>query len=191
MIERQAIRIQVTPQNPVQYLACCGIFEIASRFDIAATSQWVVLPQPEFVVETIMAESSLVSCLVRTFTGWDHWNSVTVGYAQVVRFDVTFKLNEEHRTLTLDWWYETLNPEGEIKGKSAWKMYAGNQTCEDLSQKMVQAVKDTTTSSQLKTLSDLIELSQGMTGRFGFDPRSSRNALDAGFSANDLGRVIN
>ncbi len=185
MSERQPIRIHVVPQNPVQYLACCGIVEITSRFDIAATSQWVVLPQPEFIVETLLAEDSLVSCLVRTFTDWKNWTLVEMDDAQVTRLDITFNLNGERRTLTLDWWYETLNPEGEIK-KSAWKMYAGNQKCDDLSQKMVQAAKETTISRPPKKLSELIELYQGMTGRFGFDPRSSRNALDAGFSANDL-----
>jgi CRISPR-associated protein Csb3 len=38
----------------------------------------------------------------------------------------------------------------------------------------------------VNSLTELIKLSAGMTGRFGFDPRSSRNALDAGYSANDL-----
>ena len=105
---------------------------------------------------------------------------------EITRFDVNFNLNVKHLTLSLDWWYETLNLECEIEEKSAWKMYAGNQKCGDISREMVQAAKNTMESNPPKTLSGLIELCRGMTGRFGFDPRSSRNALDAGFSANDL-----
>ena len=44
----------------MQYLACCGIVEIASRFDTVATSQWIASPQPAFVVETLITEDSLV-----------------------------------------------------------------------------------------------------------------------------------
>jgi CRISPR-associated protein Csb3 len=88
--------------------------------------------------------------------------------------------------MSLDWWYETLDQDGEIAEKSAWKMYAGNQKPQGIIQKMVTAARETMNKRNPETITQLIALHQGMTGRFGFDCRSSRKALDAGFSANDI-----
>lgn len=186
MSERKPIKIQVAPQNPVQYLACCGIFEIVSRFDATATSRWITHPHPEFAMESLIDEGSILSCLVRTFTDSTCWNRSPTDSEAVNRLNVSLALNGEYRALCLDWWYETLDWEGSIKQKSAWKMYAGQQTADGIIQDMVRIAKEIADTAQLKTVANLIEQSKGMTGRFGIDPRSSRNALDAGFSANDL-----
>src|SRR5262249_8314878 len=92
--------------------------------------------------------------------------------------------------LTLDWWYETLTRQKKIKAKSAWKMYAGQQTAEKISRDMTNKAAQLLRENPIVCLTDLIKLSAGMTGRFGFDPRSSRNALDTGYSANDLNLPI-
>ena len=186
MSERQRIRIQVAPQNPVQYVACCGIFEIISRFDATATSRWITHLRPEFTMESLIDERSLLSCLVRTFTDSTCWNRSPTDSETISRLNVSLALNGEYRALCLDWWYETLDREGGISEKSAWKMYAGQQTADGIIQDMVRIAREIADTAQIRTVANRIEQSQGMTGRFGFDPRSSRNALDAGFSANDL-----
>src|SRR5262249_43346638 len=56
----------------------------------------------------------------------------------------------------------------------------------DMTNKAAQLLRE----NPIVCLTDLIKLSAGMTGRFGFDPRSSRNALDTGYSANDLNLPI-
>ena len=69
-------------------------------------------------------------------------------------------------------------------------MYAGQQTAEKISRDMTSKVAQLLKQHPVTSLTELIKLSAAMTGRFGFDPRSSRNALDAGYSANDLGLAI-
>jgi hypothetical protein len=88
--------------------------------------------------------------------------------------------------IPLDWWYETLKEDGDIAEKSAWKMYAGQQKPQGLLQQMVTVAREMMHTNHPGTLTQLLALNQGMTGRFGLDCRSSRKALDAGFSANDI-----
>ena len=107
-----------------------------------------------------------------------------------IRLCPRFSLNGKTVRLALDWWYETLTPQKGIKAKSAWKMYAGQQTAEKISRDMTAKAAQLLEENSIFRLTDLIKLSIGMTGRFGFDPRSSRNALDAGYSANDLNLPI-
>ena len=202
--------IQVNPTNPVEYLACCGVFEILSRFDGSATSWWEIEPQARFWIESEIDEASILACLKETFSDWSQWRSpeeenqsdepLTAKNEEEtdeeqsgeedegnegILLNPQFSLNDKTITLALDWWYETLTTDKKIKRKSAWKMYAGRQTAEKISRDMTGEAAQLLKESSVGSLTELIKLSAGMTGRFGFDPRSSRNALDAGYSAND------
>jgi len=189
MTERHRIEIQTTPQNPVQYLACCGVFEIVARFDTTAMAHWTSNASPGFVITGQINEADALQSVANGITDWDCWRTVAFS-DETVCLDVSFTLNGEVRTVSLDWWYEYLNRDGRIKEKSAWKMYAGQQTAEGITKDMSSVAARLLMSAQLSTLSELIGLNCGMTGRFGFDPRSSRNALDAGYSPNDLKLAI-
>ena len=187
---QRSIQINVNPINPAQYLACCGVFEIVARFDSAAVSRWETGAATRFFINTMLNETRLVDCLIETFTLWDekHWKIEKIdGTDSVRRIDVTFVLPDTARCkLKLDWWYETLDTDGNIGGRSAWKMYAGNQTAEKTVATMVAACREIASGQTLTAFSELLSSSKGMTGRFGFDPGSSRNALDVGYSPNDL-----
>src|ERR1700682_5723030 len=211
--------IQVNPLNPVEYLACCGVFEILARFDADATSWWELAPQPLFLVESKIDEASLLRCLTDTLSNWSEWqaskkktsddlfakdeeadqrvseelaaeaeeaNPVEGEADEGIRLNLSFHLNDQVEELALDWWYETITPQKRIKAKSAWKMYAGQQTAEKISREMATQAAQLLHENAAARISDLLKLSAGMTGRFGFDPRSSRNALDTGYSPNDL-----
>ncbi len=182
---RQIIKIHVLPQNPVQYLACCGIVEIVARFDPISTSKWVNEPAPALEIETIISEKAIVDSIVGALTDWTHWKVEPKEGNEVNRIVVNFVMKDETKRIHLDWWYETLDTQGSINEKSAWKMYAGQQTVEGIFASMVECAQMLAGGSPTE-ISALIGLNTGMRGRFGYDPRSSRNALDAGFSANDL-----
>lgn len=213
--------IQINPLNPVEYLACCGVFEILSRFDRTALTHWELEPQPRFWIESEIDEASLLKCLTQTFSDWNQWQKQAEQNDEVllskegeqllaedseeieedadseesdgndgVRLNPQFSLNDKTIPLPLDWWYETLNPAKKIKAKSAWKMYAGQQTAEKISRDMTIVAATLLQKNPVTHISDLIKLADGMTGRFGFDPRSSRNALDTGYSPNDLNLPI-
>lgn len=187
---QQSIQININPTNPAQYLACCGIFEIVARFDPAAVSRWETDAATRFLIETMLDEAELVACFVKTFTESDgkQWKVKNIDGADAVqRIDVTFVLSDASRCdLKFDWWYETLDADGSIGGRSAWKMYAGNQTAEKTTATMVAACREIVSERTLTTLANLLTSGKGMSGRFGFDPGSSRNALDVGYSPNDL-----
>lgn len=213
--------IQVNPLNPVEYLACCGIFEILARFDPNATSWWELEPQPRFRLETEIDEAALLTCLTEALADWNQWQRPEEQPADApvsegeqskdeqsaeptseeaegeesddeaegnegISLSPQFSLNDRLVTLKLDWWYETLTPQRKIKAKSAWKMYAGQQTAEKISHDMTAKAAQLLKENSISCLTDLIKSSAKMTGRFGFDPRSSRNALDTGYSPNDL-----
>jgi CRISPR-associated protein Csb3 len=206
--------IQVNPLNPVEYLACCGVFEILARFDFNATTWWELDPKPSFYLESEIDEPSILTCLIEALSDWDQWqrrdeenenDEVSISedneesgeerdgaeeMNEGIRLAPQFWLNDRNITLELDWWYETLTPERKIKEKSAWKMYAGQQTAERISRDMTGKAAQLLKHNQITSLTELINLCAGMTGRFGFDPRSSRSALDAGYSANDLNLQI-
>jgi CRISPR-associated protein Csb3 len=203
--------IQINPYNPVEYLACCGVFEILARFDALAVSWWELEGQSRCCLETQVDEAALLHCLSQTLTDWSAWQSSTSEMPETeeqdnamdetedtpeeddraesnegILFSPSFYLDDQVATLNLDWWYETLKPNKEIGKKSAWKMYAGQLTAENITHKMIEVATTTLQKQPVSGISTLLKLSAGMKRRFGFDPRSSRNALDTGFSANDL-----
>lgn len=203
--------LQANPFNPVEYLACCGLFEILVRFDAKAMAWWAKPNEACFNIESEISEESFLQCLKETFSDYGAWsnslattdsdtetdepdqlNDETEDEAaddegnDVSILTPTFRLNDQTRRFAIDWWYETLKPDRTIKKGSRWKMYAGNQTVEGIVSKMTAEFS----SNQVANLTALLRFSAGMTGRFGFDPRSTRNALEAGFSPNDLGEKV-
>ncbi len=202
--------IQVNPYNPVEYLACCGVFEILTRFDTTATSKWDMENQLCFSIESEIEEAELVRCLKDTLTDWSQWQKQEDSSAldpdevgtdetaneegdeeegdEGIKLSPQFSMHGQAVLLTLDWWYETLTPEREVKteGKSAWKIYAGRLTAQIISREMTNKAAKLLREKSVYFIGDLLKIFVGMTSRFNIDPRSSRNALDTGYSANDL-----
>jgi hypothetical protein len=178
------IEIPCNPANPVNYLGCCGIFDLLSRMDDTALAHWEIQPPIRLILQTAMAEQVLLNTLTHTFCSPAHWRFITTNESEeVTGMEVTFYSRASQPfSVGLDWWYETLNADDSISKKSAWKMYAGQQTVGGIVNAMIEAC----TACRVATLADCLNESLNLTGRFGFDPRSSRNALDVGYSPNDL-----
>jgi CRISPR-associated protein Csb3 len=185
------IRIKINAENPVEYLACCGIFEIATRIDKNAEASWTKFAPTEFVLTTICAEEDLTHRIVQTFIDKNHWNfkNKHPKSKEVVSIGVDFSHNEKPIHFDLDWWYDSLDRNGKIKDRGAWKMYAGQQKAEKIAVDMIEFCRPLADAASAN-LQNLFYASAEMSGRFGFDPRSSRNALDVGYSPNDLNLPI-
>jgi CRISPR-associated protein Csb3 len=202
MSERYIIEIEGNPANPVLYLAMCGIFAIVSRFDPCATGLWQMVARPTFVISTTISEPEIVEIIITAFSNESCWNIVPSETAEdspankekttatdkrdVYKIELLLAKSEKGRiNIKLDWWYETLKTDGKI-AKSAWKLYAGQQTVAKITRDMLAVCRKLTADSRSFNLSTLLGLNIGLTGRFSFDPRSSRNALDQGYSPNDI-----
>lgn len=190
MSEMNLITIEINAENPIEYLACCGIFEITSRIDRSAEAYWTKDTLTKFVLITTCEEGDLTSRIIQTFVDKKDWTFQRHPKSdEVVRISVNFTNGEKPICFNLDWWYNSLDHNGKIKDKGTWKMYAGQQKAEKIVADMIVVCRGLADSVSGR-LKNLFEVSADMSGRFGFDPRSSRNALDVGYSPNDSGIPI-
>jgi CRISPR-associated protein Csb3 len=183
------ITIPCNPANPVNYLACCGLFDLLGRMAVGALGSWQTKPPVAFQLESNFTEAQLTATVLDILCAFSRWkfarSPAGEGPVRLV-VDIT-PPGRPPLSLSLDWWFETSELDGTIREKSAWKMYAGQQTIEKIMGDMLtEAAKLRAALPAGGTLADLLDQSAEMTGRFGFDPRASRNALDVGYSANDL-----
>jgi hypothetical protein len=182
MNDRHEIKLEVNALNPVEYLACCGIFEIAARFDETALAHWQSGDTTAFVLDSASSARELLEIILPTLTDWSEWEAVTNGLEEVIRLEaIFFGPNGQSEKFILDWWYESLTHEGGIN-KSGWKMYAGQQKAEKITLDMIQKCQKLSCES----LPEILRQTSKVSGSFGFDPMASRNALDVGYSPNDL-----
>jgi CRISPR-associated protein Csb3 len=189
MSTHHQITIPCQPANPVDYLACCGLADILARMDRTAVTHWRTDAPLGFVMASTVTEAELLSTVLGTFRDITRWCFVRIHDTdELSRINVKFiPEGRDAFTVPLDWWYETLTTKGEIDEKSAWKMYAGQQTVKKITTDMVEQAA---LLPEPTFLADLLTARAPMSGRFGFDPRSSRDALNAGFSSNDLGLPV-
>ena len=184
MITRHQIIIPCQPANPVDYLACCGLADLLAHMDRTARTHWRTVAPLAFVMESTLTEAEFLATLLATFRTASRWRFIPVHDSEEpARIEVEFTPEgRDAFTVPLDWWYETLDADGKITN-SAWKMYAANQTVKGTTLTLLEAAASMAEPNSIATL---LTAGTPMTGRFGFDPRSSRDALNAGYSANDL-----
>ncbi len=183
------ITIPCNPSNPVNYLACCGLFDLLARMVSGALGWWQTKAPVAFLLESEVPETELAAMVLNTLCCARCWK-----FIKSQRGDSAVQVVAEFSppcrpafTVSLDWWLETAGLDGAIRDKSAWKMYAGQQTIEGiLGDMLTEAAKLRPGLRAGIPLADLLDQSAEMTGRFGFDPRASRNALEVGYSPNDL-----
>jgi hypothetical protein len=189
MSTRYQINVLCQPANPVNYLACCGFADILARMDATSSTYWRTATPLAFVMESTVREEEFLETVLATLRDLKRWNFISAGDSdEPARIEASFTPKaRESFTVQLDWWYETLNLSGEIAEKSAWKMYAGQQTVKKITTDMVEQAA---LLPKPDSVAELLTVRAPMSGRFGFDPRSSRDALNTGFSSNDLGLPV-
>lgn len=195
MSETNQIEIRINAENPVEYLACCGIFEIASRIDRSAEAYWTKDTPTNFVLMTTCEEEDLTRSILQTLADKNSWRFLKHPKSgEVVRISVDFPNGEKPIRFDLDWWYNTLTRDGGVnEGKTFWKMYTAKVTTESAYKDLIKGCQKIGESSNPISLSELLKTSavmeKGEKGRFGFDPRSSRGELDVGYSIDEQGEA--
>lgn len=181
------ITIPTNPANPVNYLACCGLFDLLARMDAGALGWWTSSAPVGFNLESTIPEKALLTTILDALCSHDRW-TFRPANGEPTRIEVNFTTPAgQSFTVPLDWWLETAELDGAIREKSAWKMYAGQQNIRGIVTDMIaEAAKLRPSIPHDLQAARLLDRFIAMTGRFGFDPRASRNALDVGYSPNDL-----
>jgi CRISPR-associated protein Csb3 len=92
MSDINQIEIRCNPSNPVNYLACCGIFDLVSRVESAAEGRWLTVGELRFVLETAVPDKEVVATLVDALSSEDRWRFITSGESkELSRIEVTFQ----------------------------------------------------------------------------------------------------
>jgi CRISPR-associated protein Csx14 len=178
------ITLDVDLRNPGQFFACCGVLELASRL-WPGSEGW------------FGKEGSGASFHIATYSG----NNDPLGeiVRQLCEPDDLVALADDHEAqaqadrkpvmivpfaLRLDWWLDSYRG----GDKSELKVWAGQQTPERNINSMRNAWREILAQAPHESTSQvLFRQRRPMTGRFGFDPAASWEALDVGFSPDEQG----
>jgi hypothetical protein len=185
------ITIPCNPANPVNYLACCGLFDLLARMDSGALGWWQTKAPVAFLLESEVAEPDLLATVLNTLSSVSCWKFVCPpGGSDPVRVVAEFAPpGKEVFAVALDWWLETSKLDGSILGKTAWKMFAGNMSVEKTTRDLIGAAANIAGRAGIpRCVAAFVAESAPLTCRFGFDFRSSRDGIDLGFITNDLKR---
>ncbi len=170
------IELHLDPENPAQFFACCGLFELAALFGQEITEGVEAVfeydrHRPRRALFRLHHSPKELNDLIRLLKTSKPNATEKSGEAPV-----TLKFTDAI-DLTLDWWLEP-----DRSRKSRLKLWAGQQTSLSLVTTMLAALPD-------EAAADLFDANKiPMSGRFGLDPRSAWNALDFGSSINEQGR---
>ncbi len=171
------IRISVNLRNPGEFLACCGLLEVAHRTRTTGQPPVGYFKESQFNLSG--SEHSIIELLSRLVS------EAPLLAESDGSSDAIAPLALPTLGLRLDWWRQSGDSK-EPWRKTAFKLWAGQQT----SMTVWAALRD---STRVLIDNDAIASDRPLscramlTGRFGFDPGAAWNALDAGFSPNEQG----
>ena len=178
------IRVKVDLANPGQFLACCGLLELADRLWGWAEG-W--FEGEDFCIASQKPLSVLLAALIQH----DAEEVVHLDNGLVVKplvAPLRIVLDGTSRTsLTLDAWMTVRSEKGQTRATAnpPWNFWSGQQTPRGIWAVLREALR-----TQLEELPPdyerrLFSFLVPLTGRFGFDPGAAWNALDTGFSPNE------
>lgn len=183
------IQIPVDLTNPGQFFACCGLLELADRFwpradsvggfeihrfDCATFRIW---SRGHFTSQLIVA-----ALLGSRRKAVDPWQPIRGSDGKLATDAEKTKpvLIGAPVNLRLAWWLD------EFSGtQTQFKTWSANTTSLGLFESTAVVV-DPSAVTDMTLLTHAV----GMTGRFGFDPRSSWDTLNTGYSPNDQGDAV-
>jgi CRISPR-associated protein Csx14 len=157
-------QLQLDPRNPGQFFACCGLFELSELVEPGGEA-WFREKGREFVLCT---NAPIPPQNLGLLPQQDKPDDATLEPLVLAVGD---------RTLTLNWWLnETLT------AKSRFKTWGGQQTPRRVLGELLRLLDSSVAFACLP------EFFVYTKTRFGIDARSAWEALDTGYSPNDLGQ---
>jgi len=180
-----AIRIRVDPANPGQFLACCGLLELADRLWGGAEGWFepaVFCLNTERGIEDLL--KALTTKLPTEITSLA--NGLTVK-PLIAPLRLELAGTKSSTFIILDAWMTTKLEKGQVVAAAnpPWNFWSGQQTSLRIWRQLRESLLE-----QMESVDDLCSERLflhrvPLSGRYGFDPVASWNALDVGFSPND------
>lgn len=178
-------RIQANVANPGEFLACCGLAELADRisrngvesyFDDGYFVLLSAAPVSELLEKLAAIEPVL---LEKPLSGLQAEKKVAPLQLPLA----------ESAPLRLDAWTRLKVNRGKValEADPLWKFWGGHQGVSSIWGALRDQLKDQLDRKKINSISadDLFQNRCFMTGRFGFDAQAAWNALDVGYSPND------
>lgn len=179
-----AFQVHVNPLNPGEFLACCGLLEIADRLSSGAAG-W--FDDGVFRVRTDVSLADVVSALVREEAEERLEVSNGLAVPQLIA-PLIVRLGRSPRgVMVLDGWVTLRIEKGRVVAAAnrPWNFWSGQQTSLRIWRALREALIQQTTAAREPVGPDLFAWRAPLSGRFGFDPGAAWTALDAGFSPNE------
>jgi CRISPR-associated protein Csx14 len=178
------ITLDVDLRNPGQFFACCGLLELASRL-WPASEGWFAGEgsRAAFHIVTYSGHNDPLGEIVRKLCDTDKLVAIAddegIEKLQADRQPVILLPFD----LRLDWWLDAYG----AGDKSELKVWAGQQTPERNVNGLRGAWREFLASAPDLSVKRLFSQRWPTTGRFGFDPSASWEAIDVGFSPDEQG----
>ena len=156
-------RIDLDARNPGQFFACCGLFELAELVAPGGLASFA--PSGDTFVLSTGAQLDGVKLELSPSGAFEDktLEPLAIAFAD--------------RTLDLAWWLNDTRTD-----KSALKTWGGQQTPRRVLLELLEHLNPDT------PLKDAFGYVAYLKSRFGVDARSAWDALDAGYSPNDIGQ---
>jgi CRISPR-associated protein Csx14 len=177
------ISLKVDMRNPGQFFACCGVLELAGRL-WPGSEGWFAQQRSRsiFHIATYSGHNDPLGKIVHTMCEPEKLVALADDNDAQTQPDrkpvmiVPFGLR-------LDWWLDSYFG----SSKSELKVWAGQQTPERNINALRESWRKIVAGPNGLASQDLFAQRWPMTGRFGFDPAASWEALDVGFSPDEQG----
>lgn len=189
MNEREpVIRVKVDVTNPGQFLACCGLLELADRKKPAGVEGW--FERSNFCLRGAPSILSLVQTLAKITP--ESVGAPAVG-VQVEESIAPLRLAwGDTSCLMLDAWtkWEVEKRKPKLASDASWKFWSGNQGVLKIWKNLCGELAKLLKEGQFTDGEELLARKTFVKGRFGFDAQAAWNALDAGYSPNDQDQPV-
>jgi len=185
MIPQPDIRVQVDPSNPGQFFACCGLLELAGRLS-AGSEGW--FDRGCFCLTSTVTLQSIFQAMVEEPPEQITLLDDTLEAKPLIA-PLRLTLDKARGTkLQLDAWMTIGFDKGSVAcvANPPWNFWSGQQTSLGIWNSL-RSVLRVQISDGIADGDDIFFQLVPLSGRFGFDPGSAWNALDAGFSPNEQG----
>lgn len=180
----------VNPANPGQFLACCGLLDLADRWWLGGAKGWFA--DGKFHVKARSASERplphpariLVQCKAEPVKRLA--NSADAEIRDII---TPLKLTPPEGfgpPIQLDAWLDWgLDKDIPLWKGNRWQLWAGQQTPQRIWEPLILVLRDQLARMENDQLAELLQARAMLSGRFGFDPGAAWNPVDVGFSPNE------